>query len=164
MRITPKTEEEVNRNKLLFPGECDFEVRKAIDKTSKAGNEMIELTLECWDSKQGNAMVFDYLLDAMAHKMRHFCYAVGLGRAYEAGSLSAEQCEGKSGRLIIRNAQDKMREHPPKNEVADYVVADRTKETPGYKDAKRNTNDRVGAAAGSPISEEKQFKEDDIPF
>jgi hypothetical protein len=163
MRFTPRTEEEVSKNKLLFPGECDFEVRKAQAKTSKNNNEMVELSLEVWDSKGGNSMVFDYLLDAMPHKLRHFCYAVGLGRAYEAGTVDAAQCEGKGGRLIIRNVPGKG-EYPPKNEVADYVVADRTKETASYKEAKRNGSDRVGATAANPISDKKEFEESDIPF
>lgn len=161
MRVTPKTEEEVQRNRLLTPGECDFEVRKAENVTSSKGNEMIKLTLEVWDCDSKNAIVWDYLLDKMPHKVRHFCYAVGLGRAYEAGQVDAEQCEGKSGRLLIRNSQDPG--YDAKNEVADYVVADRTKETTGYKEAKRAPVHRVGQSAG-PISNEQQFKEDDIPF
>lgn len=138
MQFAPKTEDEVKRGNLLRPGECDFTVRDATDEVSDKGNEMIKLMLEVWDQDGEKAVVFDYLLEAMAHKLRHFCYAVGLGHIYEAGELTADHCIGKGGRLLIRNEQDKLKKYPPKNGVADYVLADRTKETPNYQTSKSN--------------------------
>lgn len=153
MRVTPRTEEEIKRSKLLAPGECDFEVRDAKDETSKSNNEMIHLILDVWDSNGDKALVHDYLLDAMPHKVRHFCYAVGLGHVYENGELEADACIGKSGRCLIRSKQD--RGYDPKNDVADYVVADSTKETKGYATAKAKQQ-ASGKDAGATLAAERQ--------
>jgi hypothetical protein len=157
MRVKPITEEQATEsakpNYLLRPGECDFEVKQAQDQTSDAGNEMIKLTLDVWDSTGKKATVYDYLLDAIPHKVRHAAYACGIGHVYERGEIEASHFEGKNGRLVIRTKEQPG--YNPKNDVTDYVIAGRTKKTAGYQGAKANDS-----AAGVPTSPRRQAWED----
>lgn len=125
MRFSPKTEDDVRPSFLLKPGECDFTVVNAEDQTSTAGNDMIKLTLEVYDAEGRKAVIFDYLLESMAQKLRHFCYGTNQGQRYEQGDLTAADCDGKSGRCIVRTEKDKTGEYPDKNKIADYVAAPR---------------------------------------
>lgn len=149
MRFTPVTEEAAQqsaRGYLLKPGECEFEVKRAEEQVSNQGNPMMKLTLDVWDADGKKATVFDYLLDAIPHKARHFAYSVGLGHVYESGDdMPAEVCEGKGGRLIIRNKQQAG--YDPKNEVADYVVSEKAKTTTGYQRAKATDNGNTAPPA-----------------
>ena len=143
MRFAPKSEEQVSN--LLKSGEGDFEVRQATDKVSQSQNEMIELVLDVHDANGKKGLISDYLIEGMAHKLRHFCYAVGLGHVYEAGELTAEACRGRSGRCVIGIEKDSGGVYPDKNKIRDYVVADSTKKTEGYQNAKDR---QQGASAG----------------
>lgn len=122
MRFTPRTEEEVQQYKLIEPGVYSFEVVGAQDKFSRAGTEMIELKLKVWDNNGKERLVFDYLLEALDYKVRHFCYATGIGTKYEDGTLQAEDCFFKTGKVDIYIAKDKTGKYPDKNAVKDYVV------------------------------------------
>lgn len=153
MEFQPLTEEQAKESSkpayLLVPGECDFEVKTAEPhiKTRDDGtsSESIHLLLDVWDVNGKQALVHEYLHPSVGHKLRHACYAVGLGHVYELGKIDAEQFLGKGGRCIIRNRQD--RGYNPKNEVVDYIIADRTKETKGYQNSKARDN---GAAPPGP--------------
>lgn len=119
MKIQPQTEDQLAKAMLLPAGEYDFEVVTAEDRISKSGNEMIEVGLLVFagDAKR---TVKDYLMEKMAYKLRHYCYAVGLGKEYESGELTAALCVGRTGRVKLKvEEQDGFR---PKNAVADYVV------------------------------------------
>lgn len=158
MRFNPVSEEQAEkaaRGFLLKPGECEFEVRTAEDQTSSSGNPMIKLTLDVWDADGKQAVVFDYLLDAMPHKVRHFAYAVGMGHIYEEGDIPAEACVGKGGRLQIRTKQ--QRGYEPKNDVADYVVTDRAKQTNGYQQAKAQHSGNAAPPASARQGAWKTF-------
>lgn len=136
MRFQPKSEDEVKRGELLVPGECEFEVRDAKDERSDKGNSMIHLILDCYDTNGDKAIVHDYLVESMPHKLRHFCYAAGIGQLYENGELEAANCIGCGGSCRIRTEQDKQKQYPPKNAVVDYIVPNGAKETPAYQQAK----------------------------
>jgi hypothetical protein len=122
MRITPKTEKELNQGDLLNPGEYDYEVYRAEDKTSKAGNEMIQLSLKVFTG-DGDKFVFinDFLLDSIPHKLRHFCAANGLLGVYESGTLQARDCLGKAG-LVNIGIKKGTGNYADQNTVKDYVV------------------------------------------
>lgn len=145
MRFTPKSEEEVSN--LLPEGTYKFIIEDATDKVSKSGNEMIELKLRIQSPQE--KIVFDYLLEVMPYKLRHFCEATGLMHKYESATLMAADCMGKSGECLLI-IDDKNISYPAKNAVKDYV-----------KKSKKGL--------GAPKSEEKapaldlEFN-DDIPF
>lgn len=120
MRFSPKSEAEISEGNLLPAGTYPFQVLEATDKQSKAGNDMIALKLGIEDSNGSQRAVFDYLLEAMEYKLRHFAEAVGLLKAYEKGELHAEMLVGLSGecRIAIKAASGG---YDPKNEVKDYI-------------------------------------------
>lgn len=123
MKFDPKTEEEVTQGGLLPKGEYDFEVKNAEEGQSKAGNDMISLTLHVYNSEGGYHRVLDWLVstDGGAYKVRHFAYAVGLGTQYERGELCAEDLEGVTGRCKIVIQKSKDPQYQDKNSVADYL-------------------------------------------
>lgn len=107
-------------NQLLKEGEAHFQVINAEDKTSKAGSEMIELSIKVWDidGKPGN--IFDYLLPKLAWKIKHFCEATGMIDKFENESLCADDCNGKTGKLFIKT-QPAFGQYPEKSVVKDYI-------------------------------------------
>lgn len=140
MNFTPKSEQTLEeerrkRMKVLKKGEADFVVKSGLDKLSqKDSTEMIELQVECTDAEGTTKVIKDWLHPAMEHRIRHFCYATGLGAVYERGELTAEHCEGRGGRCMIDlETSDK---YGDQNKIKDYVVADQTKGTTGYQNAK----------------------------
>ena len=125
MKITPKTEKELASENLLEPGIYDVEVMEAKESVSKKGNEMIKLKLRVF-SDRGERHIYDYLLDSVSFKVRHFCEAVGLLEIYEAGTLLAIDCFGRAGKAHIAIQKDKTGEYPDRNGVKDYIVDDST--------------------------------------
>ncbi len=125
MRFTPKTEEEVSAPLLLPAGVYRFQVNDAENCISKSGNEMIKLTITVWAD---NAVtIFDYLLEAMAHKLRHFCSATGLIAKYESGDLEDVDCVGKEGHLELIVQKGKQKDdgsmYPDRNAIKDYLLS-----------------------------------------
>lgn len=120
MRFAPKNDNELNNFDLFPAGEYDFSVIKAEDETSKAGNEMIKIEIDIYSSAGTKTRVFDYLLEAIAYKLKHFCQAVGLEKEYEEGTLTANMCCNRSGRCLVLIQKDKSGEYPDKNVIKDY--------------------------------------------
>jgi len=145
MRLTPMSDEQLAVMNLLPDGEYQFEVTNAEDTKSKSGNDMIKLTLTVWDAEGRQHTVYDYLLEAMPKKLKHFAKHLGLITKYESGELLADDCIGKCGTLDLIIQEDKSGKYPPRNSVADYV----------------EKKDFVNH--GSPVKEGDLF-DDDLPF
>jgi hypothetical protein len=156
----PLTEEEAQKERqtLLDEGTYSFKVNNAISKMSrpkpgKESNPMIELHLTAWDDKGHERYMYDYLVGTrnMAWKLKHFCDAVGLSKAYEDGNFDAWMCVGKSGTAQIGQQKGQPREgggtYPDKNMVLDYIIA-------GKENDKGVQN----------YSATKNLQEDDLPF
>lgn len=124
MRFQPKSEEEIAAANLLLGGEYAFEVAKAEEGTSKAGNDMVKLQLHILDTEDRNHVVFDYLVhtDGSAYKVRHFAEAVGLLGDYERGEMKAEDMVGRTGHCQV-GIDDKNKQYPAKNVIRDYKPA-----------------------------------------
>ena len=120
MNFDPKTEKEVSEAALAPEGEYDFDVLNAEDTVSKNLNPMIKVNIGLYIDGKVKNRVFDYLLPAMEAKLRHFCDTVGLLSQYEAGTLEAADCIGRSGRvrIVIDPAKGT---YSAKNAVKDYV-------------------------------------------
>ena len=150
MRFDPKTELELALDRLLPEGVYDFQVVNAEDSVSSKGNEMIKLTIKVFSDGGHDIVIMDYLLSAMARKLRHFAYAVGLGDAYEHGMIDAVHCLGRSGKieLIVEEGKQKPEggNYPAKNSVKDYIV--------------------VKENEGSSVVKQKGIEglDDDVPF
>lgn len=124
MQFSPKQESELN-NFVLFPkGDYDFEVIKAHDKTSMSGNDMIELELDIFDSNGNKCRVYDYLLEKIAYKLKHFCDSVGLTTEYEKGTLVADMCLNRNGKCRVDIKHDNTGVYSDKNIIKDYLPAD----------------------------------------
>lgn len=149
MRVTPISEKEAAESGLRKRGLYDFEVLEAKERTSKAGNDMIETNVKLYDSEGHNFRLFDYLVssEGMAYKVRHFASATGLLPAYEKGDLIADDCVGKTGRCQI-GIQPAKDGYPAKNIIQDYVPM------------------KAGAPLIASMSAKDVAKEldDDIPF
>lgn len=120
MNFKPKSEKELAEMNLLPIAEYDFQVIEAKDAISKGGNQMIALKHCVWAPDGSERHIYDYLLEAMAQKLNGFCKATGLTAHYEAGTLAAQDCLGKAGRLKI--GIEKREGYPDKNTVKAYVI------------------------------------------
>ncbi len=125
MRFDPKSQEQLDADNLKPGVVYDFEVIKATDTTSKAGNEMIALEMSVFTPSGKRRTIRDWLLAAMEHKLRHFAYATGLGNAYDAGGLEAQDCFGRTGKVVLKKERDGER-----LEVKDYQEAEGTVQAP----------------------------------
>lgn len=123
MKFQPKSEAETKQESanLWDPGFYDFEVMTGTDKTSKSGNEMIELKVKVFNNEGEEKIVFDYLLESMAWKLRHAAEACGLIAKYEKGELVGGDFEGCTGKLKLKIDRNKDHNYPDKNAVADYL-------------------------------------------
>jgi hypothetical protein len=127
MKTSGRSESEAQKAaspRLLRTGWHDAEFREAIEKASKAGNDMIEALVVIRDA-DGNEREFrDYLTDKGmgALKLRHACTAVGALDKYEAGEISAADFPGRSCR--VRLGIEKKRGFRDRNIIEDYAAAD----------------------------------------
>jgi hypothetical protein len=152
------SEEELAQSSLLEPGVYPFEVLAASEELSKAGNEMIAIKLTVFGNNGEKIHVFDYLLEKVAFKLRHFCEATGLLTKYENGTLSELDCEAKTGfvKLAIEPGNGG---YSPKNTVKDYVVKEKTASAQDMP--RKLTPEEFNKKHG--IDPTKTF-DDDIPF
>lgn len=121
MRFEPKTEKEIVESNLLPAGIYDFEIADAADEISKKGNDMIKLKINVWDARGEKRMVFDYLMESMAFKLRHCCEAIGAIDKYEGGDLVAGDFIGGTGKLKLGIRKDTTGNYPDQNNVQDYL-------------------------------------------
>lgn len=141
---------------------CDFEVVRALDERSKAGSDMVHLTLKVFYN-EGWRLVDDYLLDAMPAKLRHFCERPALSAKYAAGAVTANDCLAITGKVRI-GVEDKQDGYLPKNKVQDYLPEEKgvIAREPRQPIGARRTSPETMAAAG--IKPAEQSQEDDVPF
>lgn len=120
LNFTPKTEEEL-KGPLFQKGEYDFDIIGAEDTASKAGNQMIKLLLKVYHSDGSVTQVFDYLLETLEYKIKHFCDTTGLAIEYQSGVLDADMCLNRSGKCKLDIQKDKSGQYEDKNVVKDYI-------------------------------------------
>lgn len=125
MNFHPYTEEELSSSRLFPKGVYDFHVMKAEEQISKNGNPMIRLELQLINEKGETQTCFDYLLEAMAYKLRHFCAATALIGKYDKGQLEAQDCVGKKGKAEVGIQEGKQKPdggyYADKNNIVDYI-------------------------------------------
>jgi hypothetical protein len=121
MQFAPKTEKQLVEENLIPAGTYPFEVAQAESKRSKGGNEMIELNVRIFLDDGRSRFIRDYLLEKLAFKLFHFCTYTGLAKEYEAGTLQAQDCNGRTGFAKIGIKKDKTGEYPDQNAILDYV-------------------------------------------
>ena len=124
MNFEPRSEKQIVEEKLWRKGVYQFEVIAATEKTSQAGNPMIELTLRLSDGNGSVRVISDYLVAKRAAKLRHAAAACGLLDRYETGCLGEGDFAGKRGKLKLAVEKGKNG-YSDKNVVADYVPEER---------------------------------------
>ena len=150
MNFKSKTEKEIQEENNIPNGDYPFEVIDAQNTKSKAGNDMIALTLRVFVGESSRQQM-DWLLESMPGKLFHFCSYTGLAKQYQDGSLSAEDCLGKSGFLTIGTQKGK------KKDDSDEYWPDR----PTVKDYIRNAGGVKKDVIAAP---DKAVEKDDVPF
>jgi hypothetical protein len=95
MNFQPQTEKQIADGKLLPRGNYDFEILDAEEKTSSAGNAMIELKVQVANGNGASRILPDYLVPKRAEKLRHCCAVCGLLEKYESGVLADDDFVGK---------------------------------------------------------------------
>ena len=155
MEIKPKSREEIAREKLLKPGIYDFEVMRAEETTSRAGNAMIKLKVRVFHDG-GEAHLYDYLVSTQVEKLCAFCDAVGLSKEYDAGDVKSDDMEGRPFRAKIGIEDEKPKDDgegnwPAKNKIKDYLPRNE-------KDGGRK------AEKPEPTPAEAAAEKEDLPF
>jgi hypothetical protein len=169
MQFTPKTDKEIQKEneRLLLPVRKEpypAIVRTAVDKTSKSGNEMIEIKLEVFADDGSSRFVTDYLMEAMMHKLLHFAEATGSEDKYTAGALSADDCEGKE--LFVKIGIDPANGNfAAKNVVKDYVLPlSESRHAATQEETKDAPKAAPKSAPKPPKDADLDVAPDDIPF
>jgi hypothetical protein len=124
MNFEPMPKEEMLQIGLMPKGRYLFVVKAATEKMSKSGNPQIEVLLTVYDERGREHLLYDYLspIPALEFKLRHFCYAIGLGKMSEEGKFDTSIVNGKQGECHIYIREDKTGRYPPKNAIRDYVI------------------------------------------
>jgi hypothetical protein len=127
MKTTARSETEAVRassRTLLRAGwHDDARIVEAVEKPSKRGNDMIELTVVVPDAAGEERTLRDWLTDTTlgAAKLRHACEAVGALARYEAGEIGQADFPGHDVRVKI--SVEKRRGFPDQNRIDDYAAA-----------------------------------------
>lgn len=121
MRFKPKTEKEIAEEKIIPEGVYGFQISNGEDKTSKAGNEMIELIVRVYKPDGNFILITDYLMEKISYKLRHAAEACGLLHEYESGVLVGDNFVGKTGELKL-GIKEASGDWPAKNVIKDYIV------------------------------------------
>lgn len=150
MRFAPKSEEEIDTRVLLPAGEYDATVTQATDEVSKSSQkEQIHLVLKVEDDQGQRNIVHDYLLEAMAGKLRHFCAAADLMSEYESGELDAGYCTNQTVRVRLGIEKGKG-EYQDKNVVKDYLPRNGNGHRPAQPvQPQRQQQPQTGSAEGA---------------
>lgn len=121
LKYTAKTEKEIQEEKNMPEGEYSFEISGAEDYVSKAGNEMIKLTVRVFKPDGSFNLVDDYLTEKMLYKILHLCEAVNMQEKYASGVLEPEDFIGKQGKLklVIQEGKDG---YSDRNSIKDYIT------------------------------------------
>jgi len=158
MKFTPKTDKEIEEERLLPEGEYDFQISAGEDKVSKSGNEMIELLVRVYKPDgSGFILVNDYLLESVLYKVSHAAKACGLETEYNNGNLHGDDFFGKTGKLKLGIQKDKNGQYPDKNVIKDYIVSGEEKKS----DPQSPT---LGKAKKEPEKSIGEELNDEIPF
>lgn len=123
MRFTPKTDDELNKERLLPEGEYDAEVTRAKDDKSKtSGADMIKLTLTVYGPDGLGRLIDDYLVSTpnAVFKVNQFAKAAGLKEKYDSGVITADDCVGRGVRVKV-GYDEGDGQYQAKNKISAYI-------------------------------------------
>lgn len=163
MRFTPKNDEQIaqeekeRKEKFLWPAKtvCSYEIEGAIEKTSKNGNEMIQLSVKVYRDDGAEQVIHDYIGDWNVFKLKHICEQNGLADKYAAGEIHDLDMFHKTGRCVLNvqkgGPKDDGSFYADKNGIQDYLVTG---------------DSAVDSSAKKTAKAQKEAREldDEIPF
>jgi hypothetical protein len=126
--FTPMTDEDIQneleerqKDFLLEEGVYDIKVEKCIERQSKSGNDMFEISISIENPKGKNRTVFEYLLhdQKWMHKLKSVCDCLDMKEAYNKGSISCADFELKKGKAHVERSNDKL--YGWKNKISKYI-------------------------------------------
>lgn len=167
MEYTPQAEREIRNAMVLPPGIYDFEIAKAVEKTSKAGNDMIELTVRVFPADGGAPrLVRDWLVGGASLgelKINRFCHATGLEGTYFNGKFGADVCEGAAGKCKTTVAPSEK--YGEQCSIKDYLPVSSTTPEEAPAAAQKESAKASAKKKAEPTYEDKlAAANDDIPF
>jgi len=160
MQFTPKSDAEFQQeaeeraSKYLWPKDSivDYEIKQAVEKTSKKGKTMIEIDVDVYNDKGDVLSLKDWLGEWNLFKLKHICEANGMEDAYANGLVHDFDLVGKTGKAklgISKGAQkDDGSFYSDRNSIADFVKP---------LDAVKKDNDARAAKVDPEL-------DDEIPF
>ena len=124
MKVAVHSETEARKasqRKLLSAGQYPARIIEAVEKASKAGNDMIELLVTVRGADGKERELRDWLVgnDRGALKLRHAAEAVGALAKYEAGEIGQNDFPDHNVRVKI--IIEKRRGYPDQNRIDDYA-------------------------------------------
>lgn len=155
-KFQPLTEEQLKEQskfQLLAEGPGNFQIIKATEKISKAGQPMIELVLKCWDKNGLEGQIYDYLTGQASWKIKQLLESIGHPNLYEAGQFDEFTILHGCGDLEIKI--QKSQDYGDKNAVKSYLPPSEKK-----KEKQSKFDERV-ANIGKGV-EPKDFDEKDL--
>jgi hypothetical protein len=147
----------------------DATLTKVEDKTSKVkadgsgGNPMQVLTWRVFNNNGQEQLISDYIvIPTGTFKLKQLAVALGRKEEFENGMFQADDhigCNVKA-ELVVEESPG----YDDKNKIKKIKSA--VAEESGYRPLPRREIDPIAAKAtvGAAISDEQQFKDDDIPF
>lgn len=122
MRVTPKTDEELSN--VWNAGWYPATIENAVEATSSKGAEMLVVTVRSYDNDSGRSKeIKDYIVDAVAYKVKHICEACGVLSDYERGVVDPQKLVSVNVEVKLGISQDKTGQFPDKNQITDYREA-----------------------------------------
>lgn len=117
-RFNPDVPTEVG---LVPAGRYEAEILNAELRTSKAGNEMLEITYRLTGPNGEPAVLKDYLVSTprAQWKIKRFCKALGV--EYDRGEIDPDSLRGESITLEVALEEDAQTGRD-RNTIADYAV------------------------------------------
>lgn len=107
-------------NKLIPDGEYEAHVLEAEEMKSKAGNDMIKLTIKVW--AHGDAFhLFDYVVNPSSlWKLKRLAGAVGMMDRFESGAFEPRDLIGKNCLAFVKTKKDESGKYPDQNVIMKY--------------------------------------------
>lgn len=167
MHYTPYEEKDLFAMMLLVEGEGNFQVISCIEKDSKAGNRMLEVDLNVWDSNGKQKKVRDYIMIDDSVKLYYFSHACGLEVEYKNGTLKSEMYDGRCGKCVIGispagdrvdNRTGESKHYDAKNNIRKYKIKEKADPAPSKATIYDAPSSSVRAPTPPPLLD------DDIPF
>lgn len=124
MKFDPEKE---SRRFAVKEGICSFLILNAEETKSKAGNQMIKLTVEITDKEGRYCIVFDYLVANAQWKIKNLCESIGEIETYESGEISADMLKNKYSECEVITEEDPSNQYPPKLKIKKYLKRDEDK-------------------------------------